>query len=76
MEWVGLIKDLGFPIFVALFVLVRLEPAIKHLDGSITALTIVAAKTNGMKDKDIAYVIDAVASRKKQKRRAADRLGE
>jgi len=53
MNWVDVIKDLGFPIFVAGFVLIRLEPAIKRLDSSIMALTIVAAKSNGMKNKDI-----------------------
>ena len=76
MEWMDVIKDLGFPIFVAVFVLVRMEPAIKRLDSSIMALTIVAAKSNGMKNKDISDVIDAVQSRKgnKQARRVSDKL--
>lgn len=68
MGWIDVIKDLGFPIFVAVFVLVRMEPAIKRLDSSIMALTIVAAKSNGMKSKDITEVIDAVKFRKKKNR--------
>ena len=74
MVWVDVIKDLGFPIFVTIFVLIRMEPAIKRLDSSIMALTIVAAKSNGMKTKDIATVIDAVKQRKavKQSRRLSD----
>jgi len=70
------IKDLGFPIFVAVFVLIRMEPAIKRLDASIMALTIVAAKSNGMKNKDISDVIDAVKARKKGKsgRRLTDHI--
>ena len=76
MLWIDLIKDLGFPIFVAVFVLVRMEPAIKRLDSSIMALTIVAAKSNGMKSKDISEVIDAVQSKKKsgKMRRVTDKI--
>ena len=76
MLWIDLIKDLGFPIFVAVFVLVRMEPAIKRLDSSIMALTIVAAKSNGMKQKDISEVIDAVQSKKKsgKMRRVTDKI--
>ena len=76
MLWMDVIKDLGFPIFVAVFVLIRMEPAIKRLDASIMALTIVAAKSNGMKNKDISDVIDAVKARKKGKsgRRLTDHI--
>ena len=76
MGWIDVIKDLGFPIFVAVFVLIRMEPAIKRLDSSIMALTIVAAKSNGMKDKDISDVIEAVTPKKRggKKRRITDRL--
>ena len=76
MSWIDVIKDLGFPIFVAVFVLVRMEPAIKRLDASITALTIVAAKSNGMKNKDISEVIDAVKYRRKKNkgRRITDHI--
>ena len=76
MLWIDLIKDLGFPSFVAVFVLVRMEPAIKRLDSSIMALTIVAAKSNGMKSKDISEVIDAVQSKKKsgKMRRVTDKI--
>jgi len=56
--------------------LIRLEPAIKRLDASIMALTIVAAKSNGMKSKDISEVIAAVKSRKSfgKDRRITDKL--
>ena len=76
MLWMDVVKDLGFPIFVAVFVLIRMEPAIKRLDASIMALTIVAAKSNGMKNKDISDVIDAVKARKKGKsgRRQTDHI--
>lgn len=69
------IKDLGFPIFVAAFVLVRLEPAIKRLDQSITALMVVTAKSNGMKTKEIAEIVEAVAARR-HRRRITDRIKE
>jgi len=76
MGWIDVIKDLGFPIFVAVFVLIRMEPAIKRLDSSIMALTIVAAKSNGMKNKDISEVIAAVKSRKGKDRRITDKLDD
>jgi len=76
MGWIDVIKDLGFPIFVAVFVLVRMEPAIKRLDSSIMALTIVAAKSNGMKNKDISEVIEAVTTKRRvgKNRRVTDKL--
>ena len=78
MEWMDVIKDLGFPIFVAVFVLIRMEPAIKRLDASIMALTIVAAKSNGMKNKDISEVIAAVKAKKStgKDRRITDKLAD
>ena len=78
MGWIDVIKDLGFPIFVAVFVLIRMEPAIKRLDSSIMALTIVAAKSNGMKSKDISEVIAAVKSKKAtlKDRRITDKLDD
>ena len=77
MTWVEIVKDIGFPVFVALFVLVRLEPAVKRLDNAITALTIVAAKSNGLKAKDITEVLEAVQSHKwkNRGRRVADCVG-
>jgi len=76
MGWIDVIKDLGFPIFVAVFVLIRMEPAIKRLDSSIMALTIVAAKSNGMKNKDISEVIEAVTTKRRvgKNRRVTDKL--
>ena len=76
MVWMDVIKDLGFPIFVAVFVLVRMEPAIKRLDSSIMSLTIVAAKSNGMKNKDISEVIEAVTTKRRvgKNRRVTDKL--
>ena len=57
---IALVRDLGFPIFVALFVLCRIEPAMRRLDESIQTLTVVTAKTNGMKNKTIREIYTAV----------------
>jgi hypothetical protein len=54
---VHIIKDIGFPIFVALFVLCRLEPAVRRLEKTITALMIVTAKTNGVGKNVVADVV-------------------
>ena len=67
------IAKVGFPAFVACFVLVRLEPAVKRLERSITAHMVVTAKSNGMKAEDVKDIIAMVAHNRK-KRRAADRV--
>lgn len=74
---VAIIRDIGFPIFVAVFVLVRLEPALKRLDQSITTLTVVTAKSNGMKKDAVETIVDRVMSKRTgQKRRATDLLDD
>ena len=42
------IARVGFPVFVALYVLMRLEPTIKGLEKTINVLTYVMAKSNGV----------------------------
>lgn len=41
------ISNVGFPVFVAVYVLLRLEPTIRDLQRTITVLTIVVAKATG-----------------------------
>lgn len=50
-ELFKLAANYGFPMVVAGYLLVRLEPTIKDLQKSITCLTIVVARQSGM-DKD------------------------
>ncbi len=69
MDWLEIVKDFGFPAFVAIFVLCRLEPAVKKLDASISGLTVIVAKANGMKDVEIAAIVAAVATESKKQRR-------
>ena len=42
------IGQVGFPIFVAVYVLMRLEPTINRLNDTVKALTIVTAKQSGI----------------------------
>lgn len=44
----ALIAQLGFPAFVAVFVLMRLEPVIRDLQRTVTVLTVVVAQTSGV----------------------------
>lgn len=37
-EIIQFIKDLGFPIFVSVFLLIRIEPTLNRLDKSIIKL--------------------------------------
>jgi len=42
------IAQVGFPVFVAIFMLSRLEPTIKELNKTITVLITVVAQQNGI----------------------------
>jgi len=67
------IATVGFPGFVALFVLIRLEPAIRKLRQSITSLMVVTARSNGMKGEDVADIV-RVVSQSSGRRRVADQI--
>ena len=62
---------------MAVYVLCRLEPAMKRLDLSITTLTVVTAKSNGMKANTVEDIISRVmAKRTGKRRRASDVLSD
>ena len=42
------IGQVGFPIFVAVYVLMRLEPTINKLNDTVRVLTIITAKQSGI----------------------------
>ena len=42
------IGQVGFPIFVAVYVLMRLEPTINKLNDTVKVLTIITAKQSGI----------------------------
>lgn len=42
------ISQVGFPIFVAVYVLTRLEPTINKLNDTVRVLTIITAKQSGV----------------------------
>ena len=45
---VTFISQVGFPIFVAVYVLMRLEPTINKLNDTVSVLTIITAKQSGI----------------------------
>lgn len=53
-----LASNYGFPMVVAGYLLVRLEPVIKELQKSITSLTIVVARQSGMDMDEINEIIN------------------
>ena len=69
------IGKVGFPSFVAIFVLVRLDPALRKLTQAITASMVVTARSNGMAGKDVAEIMKIVAE-SKDRRRIEDRSTE
>ncbi|WP_082676799.1 YvrJ family protein [Shouchella shacheensis] len=50
-EWVKLISNVGFPIAVASYLLVRLEPVMKNLQQSIAGLTVVISRQQNFTEK-------------------------
>ncbi len=40
----ALIRDVGFPIFVALYVLMRIEPVLKQIAASLVRLEVLISK--------------------------------
>ena len=42
------ISNYGFPAAIAIYLLIRIEPAIKELTKTVTLLSVVVAKTNGV----------------------------
>ncbi|WP_059103411.1 YvrJ family protein [Shouchella shacheensis] len=56
-EWIKLISNVGFPIAVASYLLVRLEPVIKDLQRSISGLTVVISKQNEVTQRQVMQVL-------------------
>ena len=46
--WTQAISSVGFPIFIAVYVLVRLEPTINKLNSTIAEQTVLIAKLSGI----------------------------
>lgn len=57
-ELFKLAANYGFPMVVAGYLLVRLEPTIRELQKSITSLTIVVARQSGMEIDEINEIIN------------------
>jgi len=46
--WTQAISTVGFPIFIAVYVLMRLEPTINKLNSAIAQQTVLIAKLSGI----------------------------
>ncbi|HBX22202.1 MAG TPA: YvrJ family protein [Desulfotomaculum sp.] len=57
-EYMKLAANYGFPMVVAGYLLVRLEPLIKELQKSITLLTVVVARQGGMDYQEARQLIE------------------
>ncbi|OPX90708.1 MAG: YvrJ protein family protein [Pelotomaculum sp. PtaB.Bin104] len=57
-EIIKLAGNYGFPMVVAGYLLIRLEPVIKDLQKSINSLTIVVARQSGLEMEEINRLIN------------------
>lgn len=54
---IQLINSVGFPIFVAMYLLLRLEPTMKELQKTIAVLAIIIAKCNDIEYADVRRMV-------------------
>ncbi|OPX92094.1 MAG: YvrJ protein family protein [Pelotomaculum sp. PtaB.Bin104] len=57
-EIIKLAGNYGFPMVVAGYLLIRLEPVIKDLQKSINSLTIVVARQSGLEMEEITKLVN------------------
>ncbi|OPX87316.1 MAG: YvrJ protein family protein [Pelotomaculum sp. PtaB.Bin104] len=57
-ETLKLAANYGFPMVVAGYLLIRLEPIIKDLQKSINSLTIVVARQSGLEMDEVSRIIN------------------
>jgi len=62
-ELLKLAANYGFPMVVAGYLLVRLEPLIRNLDKSITLLTMVVAKQSNIDVEQVQQIIEGGRAR-------------
>jgi|CZCB01.1.fsa_nt_gi hypothetical protein len=59
------ISQVGFPIFVAVYVLTRLEPTINKLNDTVRVLTIITAKQSGIDYNEVVKEYEITEGKKK-----------
>jgi len=77
-EFIG---QVGFPIFVATWLLLKIGPEMKKLRIELTRLissistnTVVTAKSNGMGEQEVAEIVLLVEKARNEGRRVSDRV--
>ena len=75
------IGQVGFPIFVATWLLLKIGPEMKKLRIELTRLiasistnTVVTAKSNGMGEKEVAEIVRLVEATRNKGKRITDRI--
>lgn len=61
--WVDLLSNLGFPVVVAAFVLIRIEPALKQMNESLILLTAYVKSQGKPNNDDVVEIRDRVGSK-------------
>ena len=62
---VQFINSVGFPIFVALYLLLRLEPTMRELQKTIAVLAIIIAKCNDIEYEKVRSMVGNFSNRNK-----------
>jgi len=62
-EIMQLAANYGFPMVVAVYLLVRLEPLIRDLEKSITLLTMVVAKQSNIDVEQVQQIVEGCRER-------------
>ncbi len=59
------IGQVGFPVFVAVYVLIRLEPTINKLNDTVRVLTIITAKQSGIDYNEVVKEYEVAEGKKR-----------
>ena len=68
------IGQVGFPVFAATYLMLKMGPELKKLRQAIITFTVVAAKSNGRHAEDVKEIVRLVKDSKNRGRRAEDQI--
>ncbi|WP_240377016.1 YvrJ family protein [Bacillus piscicola] len=66
-ELIALISNVGFPIAVASYLLIRLEPVVKDLQASISSLAVMIGKQNEATVQQVGELLEVIQYNEKSK---------
>ena len=70
------IGQVGFPVFAATYLMLKMGPELRKLREAIITFTVVAAKSNGMSSTDVKEIVKLVKDSHNRGRRTEDQIDD